>query len=79
MDITRYGASVYFLFVYLESGAMRHAAISLACVATGLLVLAAEVLLLVRDDEMVREMRLNDPRLKAKAWWNTRPQRSPRR
>jgi hypothetical protein len=57
-----YGASVYFLFVYLESGAMRHAAISLGCVATGLLVLAAEVLWLIRDDEKVRKMRLNDPR-----------------
>lgn len=60
--LTLYGASVYFLFVYLETGALRHAVISLACVLTGLLVLVAEVLLLVRDDEKVREMRLNDPR-----------------
>ncbi len=60
--LTLYGASVYFLFVHLETGAMRHAAISLACVLIGLLALAAEVLLLVRDDEKVRAMRLNDPR-----------------
>ena len=60
--LTLYGASVYFLFAYLESGSIRHAAISLACVLTGLLVLAAEVLWLVRDESKVREMRLNDPR-----------------
>jgi hypothetical protein len=42
--LTLYGASVFFLFAYLESGAMRHVAISLACVVAGLLILIAEVL-----------------------------------
>ena len=57
-----YGACVFYLFVYLESGKTHHAAISLVCVLLGMIVLAAEVIWIVRGDAKVRQMRLNDPR-----------------